>query len=131
MSTPIKVSSMTFPASLGVAKPGSSYATVSVPITQTRLPVLDDGVTASRMFNGIFITAFPGTGSVAANTKPIYVCTNSSAPDLTNFLNVVGILQPGDVWPRSKDWACNRDVGTLYIGAENATDFALIAIDLV
>ena len=129
MPTSVKTSAMVFPYSLGAIRPGATFASASASLVQNIVPVNNDNVTPDYQFNGIFIQAFPGTGSVAGNLKPIYVCNSAAAPDLTNFTNVIGILQPGDIWPRAKEWANNRSIRNLYIGAENATDFALVTID--
>lgn len=127
--TPTKVSSMIFPASLGPVGPGADFASLSAPITLNILPVKQDGVTPERMFNEIFITAFPGFGSTPSNTSAIFICNTSSPPDVSTFSNVIGMLNPGDQWPRKKDWANNRDIGSLFIGALNSSDFALVVID--
>lgn len=129
MAIKVKVASMPLPYSLGKVFPGAAFATLSVPLTQNIIPVEQDNITLVRMVNGIFIVAFQGTGAVAGNTFPIYICNTADPPDLVAFTNVVAILPPGYTFPRSKDWSQNRDLSTLYIGAENATDFALVSID--
>lgn len=129
MATNVKTSVMPLPYSLGLVKPGATFATVSVPLTQNIVPVEQDGTTPHRMFSGIFITAFAGAGAIATNTGNIYICNTSAAPDLTNFTNVIAILQPGDIFPRYKEWSNNRDIGILFIGADNADDQALVSVD--
>jgi len=133
MATDVLTSAMNFPYSLGKILPGSTYASASVPLTQNTRPVRFDPTTEANvpetMFNGIYIQAFGGTGNSDGNSKAIFVCNSAAAPDTTNYTNVVGVLMPGDQFPRFKEWANNRDLSKLYIGAQNATDFALVVID--
>ena len=130
MSTKVKISSMGFPFPLGKIIPGATFAAASAPLTQNYTPT-DDAGNPIRMFNGVFITAWAGNaaGTVASNSGPIYICSNALAPDLILFSNVIAVLYPGDSFPRSKEWSGNRDIGTLYIGAENGADFAIASID--
>jgi hypothetical protein len=129
MPTSVKTGSVPFPWSLGAIRPGATFASASAPLTKNTLPVMNDGVSHDKNFNGVFITAFGGTLGLAANIGSIFVCTSAAAPDTTNWTNVVAVLAPGQSWPRNKEWANNRDISVLYIGAENATDFALVSID--
>lgn len=123
----VEVATMPFPFSLGKVFPGAAFAAASAPLTQNSTPT--EHGRAVRMFNGIFIYSWPGNATTPSNGAPLYICNTAAAPDLVNFTNVIAVLQPGDTFPRSKEWALNRDIGTLFIGAENATDFALVSID--
>ena len=117
-----------YPYSLGKIQPGGTFATACVPLTQNIQPVNNDG-TKDHIFNGIFIQAFGGTSLQPANTGVIFVCNSAAAPDLVNFTNIIAVLQAGDQFPRSKEWANNRDINKLFIGAENGVDFALVSVD--
>jgi len=123
MSTPVKTGSQPYPWALGKVLPGAAYATASVPLTQNIQPVNADG-TPDKMFNGIYIQASPKNTGIC-----MYVCSNASPPDEVNFTNVLAFLPPGTSYPRSKDWANNRDITALYIGADNATDFVIVSVD--
>jgi hypothetical protein len=114
---------MTWPFPLGKVFPGVNHATASVPLTQNITPVHASDSTPVRYFNGLFIQADLNNGDI------IYVCSNASAPDLTNYTNVLGEIVAGGSFPRAKEWANNRDISTLYIGAKNATDFVIVIID--
>jgi hypothetical protein len=126
MSANIKIGG--YPYSLGKIIPGATFATACVPLTANIQPVNNDG-SKDHIFNGIFIRSFPGTSTIAGNTGAIFICNSAAAPDLVNFTNIIDILSPGDSFPRSKEWANNRDISKLFIGAENATDFALAFVD--
>jgi hypothetical protein len=127
MATNVKTGAMGFPYPMGKVFPGASYATVSVPLTQNIIPTKTNGVDGTEVpdyqFNGVWIQANPD------NTGYIYVCSNASAPDTTNYTNVLGFLSAGQWFPRVKEWANNRDISKLYVGAANATDFAIVVID--
>lgn len=115
------------PFSLGKIFPGASFATLSAPLTQNIVPVMPDAVTIDPYFNELIITAWGGSGAVAGNDGNIYVCSDAKQPDLVNFLNVLAILGPGQVWPRTGEyWANNKDIHRYFIGAGNATDFATV-----
>jgi hypothetical protein len=122
MPTNVKTGTVKFPWPLGKVYPGASYATVSAPLTQNIQPVNID-LTPDNQFNGIFIQANPN------NAGNIYVCSSAANPDETAYTNVLGILSPGAWYPRGKEWANNRDITGLFIGADNATDFAIVSID--
>ena len=127
MATNVRTESLNFPFALGKLCPGAAFASASIPLTINYQPTKADcqkGVeVVDNQFNGIWIQAFPN------NAGLIYVCNSSDAPDLVLYSNVIGIMQPGDWWPRIKEWANNRDLSKLYIGAANATDFAIALID--
>ena len=126
MPTNVKIDG--YPYSLRKIVPGATFATACQPLTANIQPVNNDG-SKDHIFNGIFIEAFGGTSTIAGNTGVIFVCNSAAAPDLVNFTNILAILNPGDSFPRSKEWANNRDINKLFIGAENATDFAFVSID--
>jgi len=121
VATPVKITS--YPFSLGKIIPGATFASACVPLTQNVLPVQNDGVTPDTQFNSIVIQAH-GT-----NTGIVYVCTSAAAPDLTNYTNVIGELTAGQTYPRSKEWANNRNISSIYIGAVNAADFVIASVD--
>jgi hypothetical protein len=114
---------MAFPYSLGLIVPGGTFATVSVPLTQNIVPVANDGTTPDYQFNAISIQAAP------ANTGVIYICNSAAAPDKVGYTNVIYILAKGLVWTRQKEWANNRDISKIFLGADNGTDFAIASID--
>jgi len=126
MATDVRTEALGFPACLGKVFPGAVFATASVPLTQNIRPVKIDhagNTVADVNFNGIFIQAH------SDNNGLIYVCSNASPPDLVLYTNVLGEVAPGVWYPRSKEWANNRDISKLFIGAANATDFAIVVID--
>lgn len=129
MPTLVKTGSLGWPMALGKVFPGAAFATACVPLTQNIQPCDNDGVTPDNQFNGAFIQANPGAGANNPNAGNIYVCTTAAAPDLVNFTNVLAVLTPGAWYPRGKEWANNRDISKLFIGADNATDFAIVSID--
>ncbi len=117
---------MTFPYPLGKVFPGASFATISVPLTQNIQPTKKDNLgneVPDNQFNGIFIRASN------LNSGNMYVCNTAAAPDLTAYSNVIDELPPGAAFPRGKEWANNRDITALFIGATNATDFTIPALD--
>ena len=122
MPTPIKSSSLTLPASLGIVGPGASFATLSDPLTQNILPVNQDG-SPDNLWNSLWIQA------VDANVGTVYVCNSAAAPDLVAFTNVVGILAPGQWYPRTRPFGNSYSLTGLFIGTVNATDGALVVID--
>lgn len=119
----VRTTSMTFPYPLGKVYPGANFAIQSVPLTQNITPVAVDNATPERNFNGIWIQASKD------NTDVIYVCSTDDAPDLVNKTNILAELSAGDWYPRSKEWANNRRIDVLYIGALNALDHAIVSID--
>ena len=123
MATNVKTGDMQFPYSLGKVYPGASFATVSAALTQNIVPVNNDGVTRDRMFNGIAIQAHPDNGD------DLYICNSASAPDTTNYTNILAVLSPGAWYGRGKEWANNRNISTLFVGAKNQNDFAIVSID--
>ena len=125
MTTNQRTGQMHYPFPMGKISPGSAFASASVPLTQNIMPVNQDGVTPDFNFNGIWIQADMN------NSDTIYICSNASAPDLVNFSNVLGELQAGAWYPRTKEWAQNRQINTLFIGAKNAVDFVICSIDAV
>lgn len=122
-ATNVKTNAMGFPYPLGKVYPAASFATLCVALTQNVVPVNNDGTTPDYQFNGIFIQADPD------NEDTIYVCSTADAPDATAFTNVLAKLSPGAWFPRTKEWANNRDIRRLFIGAKNATDSAIVTID--
>lgn len=121
--TNTKVGDLILPAALGKVFPAASYATLSVPLTQNIVPCKADGTTPDNQFNGIWIQA------ANANSGTIYVCNTAAAPDTSAYTNIIGELTAGQWFPRTKEWANNRDISKLFIGAENATDFAIVSLD--
>lgn len=118
----VKTTDMTWPYALGAIIPGATFATASVPLTQNVTPVDVHGVPETR-FNGIWIQASPDNNGV------LYICKDANPPDKVAYSNVLGWLQPGLWYPRDKEWANNRDINTLFVGADNATDFGIAVID--
>lgn len=122
MATHVKTSAMVFPYSLGLFKPGASFGALSLPLTQNILPTNNDDSPDYR-FNGIWVQAHPDNGGY------IYICNSALAPDPVDFTNVIGILRAGEWYPRSKEWANNRDLRGIFVGASDATSFAIALID--
>lgn len=125
MPVNVKTTSMTFPYPLGKLSPGAAYQTKSVPLTENVMPVGPDGATPDLMVNGVHILAHP------ENDGNIYVCNSAAAPDKTDYSNVLAVLLPGQWYPRGKEWGNSRNLGTLFIGADNATDFAIATMDVM
>ena len=128
MPTKVLTTSMQMPASLGKIFPGASYATLSVPLTQNIQPTRqthDGAIINDNQFNSIFIQA--GVNNSAA----IYICNSAAAPDTVAYTNIIEFLNPGLTFTRGKEWANNRDISDLFIGAQNAVDFAIANIDAV
>lgn len=122
----VKVSAMTFPYPLGKIKPGGTSA--CVPLTTNVQPTEENGRHRNH-FNFIGIRAWGGDGTTTGNSGVIYVCNSAAAPDTTNFTNVIDVLSPGEYWPRGVPNAANvYDISALFIGAENANDFAIANI---
>ncbi len=113
---------MPFP--LGRVLPGAAFATASAPLTQNITPVEQDGVTPRRRFNLIEIRAFINN----SGPNGIYICSNANPPDEVNYLNVVDVLQAGEAFPRGTGMITVEDIGNLFIGADNATDFAIVNV---
>ena len=124
MAVNVKTTSMTFPYPLGKLCPGAAYQTSSVPLTQNVVPVGPDGK-PDLMVNNIAILAHP------ENDGNIYVCNSAAAPDKTDYSNVLAVLLPGQWYPRGKEWGNSRNLGTLFIGADNANDFAIATMDVM
>jgi hypothetical protein len=122
MAVNIKTGSMTWPFPMGKLFPGAAYATQSVPLTANVVPCDNDGVTPDYFFNGILVQASPN------NTGLIYVCNSSAAPDKVGYSNVIYMLSAGQTWMNTKEWANVRDISKIFIGADNATDFAIASI---
>ena len=104
---------------LGKLNPGANYATVSIPVLSSAL-----------------LTAYPALASGDVNVASIqfdpasngggkiYICTSAANP-AADRSNVIYILQsPGDCWPLVGHALNDVEVGELYIGADNATDYA-------
>lgn len=129
MPTNVPTGNMNFPYSLGKISPGASFASLCVPLTTNFQPTKRDGQKgtdiADNEFNGIFIQANP------SNTVGSYmfICNSASAPDTTNYTNIIAFLPPGAVFTRSKEWSNNRDISKIFIGALNSTDFVIANID--
>jgi hypothetical protein len=111
-----------YPFPLGKILPGATFATASVPLTQNIQPVDVAGLPDNN-WNGIFIQAH------VLNVGPIYICSNAAGPDLVNYTNILGEVLPGGSFPRGKEWANNRDISKIFVGAGNATDFAIACLD--
>jgi hypothetical protein len=119
----VKTGTMTFPASLGKLLPGADYAARSLPLTENIVPCENDGVTPDRRFNSIKVVAHPD------NNGRIYICNSAAAPDTVNYTNIIDILAAGARWEMSKEWANNRDISTIFVGASNDSSFAIASID--
>lgn len=104
---------------LGKIQPGATYASASKSILAnfTGTSEIDPAVA-----HVVGIQAHPD------NTGKIYVCNSASAPDTTNFLNVVAILEGGDQWPQVGRAFNDIDLRHVYVGAANANDFAIAYI---
>ena len=122
MPTNVKTSAMTWPYPLGKVYPGAAFSTASVPLTQNIQPANAD-LSPDNRFNAIWMQASPG------NSGYIYICSTAAAPDKVAYSNVLGVMPAGQWFPRTKEWANNRALNTLFIGADNATDFAIVSID--
>jgi hypothetical protein len=122
MPTNVIPGAVGYPLSLGKVFPGASFASQSAPLTQNIQPVKMDG-SKDNNFSGVFIQAH------TENSGNIYICSNSAAPDLVAYTNVLAEVMAGGTYPRGKEWANNRDISKLFIGAGNATDFAIVSID--
>ncbi len=123
MSTNVKTGNMLFPFPLGKLLPGADFATLSVPLTENFTPCNSDGVTPDNQFNAITVQAG------LDNTGVIYICNSAAAPDKTGYTNVIQMLTKGQTWGNDKGLACNRGVNSVFIGADNGTDFAIANID--
>lgn len=122
MPTNINVGQVGMPFALGKLMPGATYATVSIPLVTNYQPVNQDG-TADNQWNNINLQADLN------NSGTIYICNSAAAPDTTAYTNVIGELTAGAWFPRNKEWANNRDISKIFIGATNATDFVIGSID--
>jgi hypothetical protein len=124
--TKVKVSLMQMPYSLGFVGPAAKNA--SVAITANVLPVEQDGKTQRDGFAVLVIQSHPGnTGNY------IYILNNSSAPDTSAGSNVIAVLQPGDYWPRDRQWSNTIRLANFFIGIDNSTgavaaDVAVVSI---
>jgi hypothetical protein len=106
------ISTLPQPAPLGKLLPGANFATASIR--------LDSNYASAPLETTNFRIV-----SIRANydnSKPLYICTNSSQPDTANFTNVIDKIYPGESYPRSPDWGTLIDISQFYIGAENALD---------
>ncbi len=123
MATNVKTGSMSFPYPLGKLVPGQNWGSRSVPVTQNVIPVANDGVTPDYQFNNLTVLAGH------TNTGKIYICNSAANPDKVGYSNVIYVLSAGLPWVYGKEWANNRDISKIYIGADNTVDFATASID--
>ena len=112
MST--NISSNPFP--LGYISPGSSYATISSPITANYTD-LSDRVVDSIIFRGI-----------SSSSGTIYICNTSAPPDTTNYLNVIDVITNGAYSANSSAAMNTIKLSDIYIGASDATSGALVTV---
>ena len=97
---------------------GATFATVSVPLLSTAFLATIPGRSASDV-NIAAIQAGP------TNSGKIYICNSAAAPDTTNYTNILYVIaSSGDSWPMVGRAMNDLEAGTLFIGADNATDFA-------
>ena len=115
MPTPVKISTVNFPFPMGYIIPGASYATVSVPLTQNFLP-------DQLAFSSIAIQADPDNSA-----DYIYICSDARAPQ-SNGSNVIAKLAPGAWLPYSREWGNIFNLNSLFIGATNSTDHAIVSV---
>jgi hypothetical protein len=112
----------TYPFPLGKLFPAGSFATVSVPLTTNIQPIKKDSQTGATLndnfWNGVLVQA------PAANTGKVYICSNASQPDIATCTNLIAELAPGGVYSQGKEWATKVDIGALFVGTTNATDYA-------
>lgn len=99
----------------GKILPGATFATASVPLTQN----YPDGIEQ-------YVFSFVSIRANDENLQPLYLCNSAAAPDVTNYLNVIARLQPGETWPRDRGLTNSIDISRIWVGsAANATDFAI------
>lgn len=124
MATQVDTGLMHYPYPLGKITPGGT--TASVPLTQNIQPVKknhEGQMVPDNQWNYISIQADPdNTGNY------IFLCSDANAPDTLNYTNVIAKLYPGVFYPWNKEWANNRDLSQIFIGALNATDSAIVSI---
>lgn len=129
MATNVATSTMNYPFPMGKLMPGG--ATVSIPVTQNYQPGghgNDGAFHKDNQFNELVIIASPdNTGN--GTSGYMFICNSAAAPDTVAYTNVLAWLQPGQAWAMSKEWASNRDISKVFVGALNATDFAIASIN--
>lgn len=120
----VKTGTFVYPKPLGKIFPGASFNTTSAPLTQLIQPVKEDGSTHDNAFHSITIQAAPG------NSGDVYVCNTEAAPDKTNYSNVLAVLDAREKFEWHRDHLNNAcDISHLFIGADDADDFAIAYID--
>jgi hypothetical protein len=104
---------------LGKLQPGATFASVSVPILSNLTGV------NTLTLTDVNVVAIQFDPTSAGGGK-IYICTSADEPQADRS-NVLHILEsPGDSWPQVGGPAINNlDAADFYIGADNATDFAI------
>lgn len=124
----VRTETMTFPFPMGKFLPGATFATASLPFTQNTQPTKHDGQSGNdvpdNQFNRIVIQAAPGNG-----TGIIYICSTSGGADTTAYTNIIQALSAGQIFDRGKEWANNRDISKIFIGAGDSASFAFGYID--
>jgi len=105
------------PFPLGKISPGASFATVSTPIT-TNFSDL-----AVLFCDSINIRNHPDSSG------NIYVCNSAAQPDTTLFENVIDVIGPGGSYTNTSS-AMNTigSLGGIYIGADDATSYAVVSV---
>jgi hypothetical protein len=104
---------------LGQILPGATYATVSVPVLSSALLAAHPEL-ANKDVNVVSIQFDPGS----TGGGRIYICNSAAAP-ASNRSNVIYTIQsPGDSWPLVGHALNDVELGGLYIGADNADDYA-------
>lgn len=102
----------------GKILPAASFATVSAPITAKFGTAGFKTLPAGTGQGGIILTASPG------NAGKIYICSTAAAPDKTNYTNILSVLVAGQSWTDLNDGPTTVDLSSVFIGADNGTDFA-------
>lgn len=110
------------PFPLGLITPGATFAFASVAITANLTDLATSAVYGQ--VDTIFIRALPGNGG------NIYICNSVANPNETTYLNVLDVLPGGASTSFSSSAMNTIQLSWYFIGADNATDAALITIKL-
>ena len=103
---PTNVNRSPFP--LGQIKPGGTTSCVLITANYTDL--------ANLFADSVVVQALPG------NSANMYICSNASAPDTTNYTNILFVLPPGAFWSDASAAMNTIALGTIYVGASNSSD---------
>lgn len=115
---PTTVSSNPFP--LGFVKPGATFATISVPITQN----FTDLATSAPygQVDSIYVHALAGNSTV------VFLLNTVAAPDVATYLNVVDVIAAGSSTSISSGAMNTLALSQFYIGALNSGDGAIVTV---